>query len=87
MQEANPGVTDRKAMRLPPDYKGAYEKARAAAGIAPKNRRVNMLEDEDFEDDDDESGVGTDILCALRRTVTLEEFPKPSTSPSPPQPK
>ena len=67
LKDANPGVTDRKAMKLPAGYKGAYEVAREKSGLSPRNRRVNMLEDED-DSDDDESDYG-DVpgrLCALR---------------------
>ena len=54
---ANPGITDRKKMKLPPGYEGKYEKALKAAGIAPRAQRVAMLADE-FHDDDDDSDFG-----------------------------
>ena len=53
LQKANPGVTERKLMKLPANYKGAYEIAREKAGLKPRNKRVAALEDEDFDSDSD----------------------------------
>ena len=39
--------------RQPPNYQGAYEKARAAAGLKPKRKRVAALDGEDFDSDSD----------------------------------
>ena len=40
-------------MKLPANYQGAYEKAREKAGLKPRSKRVNALEDEDFDSDSD----------------------------------
>ena len=67
LERHNPGVKERKLMKLPEGYKGAYEKAQEAAGIKPK-KRLNMLGDEDVEDSesDFESPVIPGRMCALR---------------------
>ena len=64
----NPGVNDRKLMKIPPGYEGAYEKAKKAAGLEPR-RRVNALDDEGIEDSDSESDFDSPLvparMCAL----------------------
>ena len=43
LKDGNPGVTERKKMKVPAGYQGAYEKALISAGGKP--RRLNYLED------------------------------------------
>ena len=74
LKEANPGVSDRQKMKLPANYKGAYEKAREAAGLPVRTRRLNMLDDEDHEDDA-ESDFGDESLCVLKFGRDTNEFP------------
>ena len=86
LQRANPGVSDRKAMKLPVGYEGAYEKARKAAGLKNKERRVNMLDDEDIDDSDsdfefDEPMPGR--MCALRNSTDTPLPPAPHPEPRP----
>ena len=77
LKAANPGVSDRKKMKLPQGYKGAYERAREAAGLKGKEKRkMNMLDDEDFDSDSDsdvEQVPGR--MCALRSTEILKPLP------------
>ena len=68
LKAANPGVSDRKKMKLPAGYMGAYEKALIAAGGKP--RRLNFLDDEDHDTEEDfdeavDCGGGTcrAIIC------------------------
>ena len=67
-------------MKLPQGYKGAYEKAREAAGLKNRDRRVNMLEDEDFDDTDSDSDIEAvpGRMCALRGVP-----PPPNPHPEP----
>ena len=58
LKDANPGVTDRKKMRLPTGYMGAYEKALVAAGGKP--RRINSLGD--CDDGSEEEDFNTPIV-------------------------
>ena len=75
LKAANPGISDRSKMKLPQGYKGAYEKAREAAGLKNRDRRVNMLEDEDFDDTDSDS----DIEAVPGRMCALRGVPPPPT--------
>ena len=52
LRDSNPGVTDRKKMKLPANYQGAYEKALIAAGGKP--RRINALDGDDHESDEED---------------------------------
>ena len=100
LKDANPGVTDRKAMKLPAGYKGAYEVAREKSGLPARTRRVNMLEDEDDSDDDESDyGDAPGRLCALRSRpvddlsdsvvdfLGQSEFPLLPRTPKAPSPK
>ena len=69
-KKANPGVTDRKKMKLPAAYQGAYEKTLIAAGGKP--RRLNMLDDEDLDDSDSESDFDTPITPRSIRALTAQ---------------
>ena len=53
LKKHNPGVSDRSQMKLPPGYKGAYERAREQAGLKTKRRVNAMLDDDEFESDSD----------------------------------
>ena len=80
LSDANPGVTDRKKMKLPVGYEGKYEKALKAAGIPTK--KIQMLDDEDFDDSDsDDEPHEPDRVCALRQSKPTsaldDEFPLP----------
>ena len=61
MKDANPGITERRKMKLPTGYMGAYEKALIAAGGKP--RRVNALDgalsDEDYDSEESDFNVPT----------------------------
>ena len=88
LKRANPGVTDRKQMKLPDGYKGAYEKAREAAGLTNKKKRLNMLDDEDVDDSDSDFENDSPLpgrLCALRTSTV--EMPPPQPHPEPRQPR
>ena len=88
LKRANPGVSDRKQMKLPDGYKGAYEKAREAAGITNKKKRLNMLDDEDVDDsgsDFENDSPPPGRLCALRNSPV--ETPPPQPHPEPRQPR
>jgi hypothetical protein len=78
LQGANPPGTPRADMKLPVDYKGAYERAREKAGLTPRKRRVAMLEDTDLDDDySDSDDEGR--LCALTtRTKASMNFETPN---------
>ena len=82
LKDSNPGITERKLMKLPAGYSGAYEKARVAAGLPAKSKRLNMLDDEDVDDDDAESDFGDDSLCTLRSSsFNVSDFPVVGTQP------
>ena len=84
LRQANPGITDRKMMKLPSDYKGAYELAREKAGLSIRRRRLNMLDDEDFEDDDESDfGDYPGRIAALRedrgQKISSQSFESPNS--------
>ena len=89
LKKANPGISDRKQMKLPEGYKGAYERAREAAGLTNKKKRVNMLDDEDQEDSDSDFENDFPLpgrLCALRDVPSYKDaligpIAKPVTEP------
>ena len=88
LKRANPGVSDRKLMKLPDGYKGAYEKAREAAGLTNKKKRLNMLDDEDVDDSDSDFENESPLpgrLCALRTSQI--EVPPPQPHPEARQPR
>ena len=70
MRKANPGITDRKKMKLPATDHGAYEIALIAAGGKP--RQLNMLDDEDLDDSDSESDFDTPITPGSIRALTTQ---------------
>ena len=79
LKRANPGVTERKLMKLPPGYKGAYEKAKEAAGHKPKSK-IAMLDDLDDSDSDFDHenelpahlkslAIRSQLCCGLTRPI------------------
>ena len=72
------GISDRKKMKLPSNYQGAYEKALIAAGGTP--RRINVLTDENHLDSDSES----DFEAPLRHGRVFALYDEPT--PRPPTP-
>ena len=73
LKDANPGVTNRRQMKLPAGYQGKYEKALIAAGGKP--RRINRLEGSDTGDftDEEESDFEDAVIPGLCRAVFHEE--------------
>ena len=70
-------------MKLPQGYKDAYERTRETAGLkSQEKKKMNMLDDEDFDSD-----IDSDIeqvpgrMCALRSTEMLK-----TATPTPPAP-
>lgn len=68
LEAHNPGVKDRKNMKVPAEYEGKYEKALKAAGIQPRRRKISMLADQwdEADEDSDYGEPGFALTCALR---------------------
>ena len=86
LKKASPGIVDRKKMKLPASYMGAYEKALVAAGGKP--RRLNMLDDADISDSESDfeepitPGRHGSIRMLTTQTplvTTIDEPPTPVT--------
>ena len=80
LRDSNPGVSDRKLMKLPADYKGAYERARVKAGLPARRRRLNVLDDEDYDDDaESDFGEVEHRLCVLQAAQPPKSFESPNS--------
>ena len=84
LKKANPGIVDRKKMKLPASYQGAYERALIAAGGKP--RRLDMLDDADVSDSD--SNLKDPITPGRPGRIQMLKTQPPSVTPidEPPTP-